>query len=291
MTTRQEYRHKVGRSLGREYWDVSTVGSGSTTTEIVDARRTEFPAFWDGASLYVDGLAEVPLRGGGGAIRSASGKLYTDRALSGTPSAATQYEVLKGWTFADMDDALDWAFANAYDEFFTPINDSSTVSETENVLSVTLTATWKSVTAVRRERTKDASPAFYDPMIEGKDYRIGHAATGALTLEWLKAPVTGYNIQIVGKGLPTLASGDTGAGTPDIPWQVIVPGAKHYLFDKGISADLLGSKVAKKFQDAALQELALFEKRKTEYRMRPLTVRRVSFPVITELNDGNTVQH
>ncbi len=292
MTTRKTYRQKVGSNLGRNYWDLSTVVGTATVNQIPDTKRTEYPAFWDGASIKVVGSNEVYLRGGGGSIRTGTGILYTDRALSGgIPANGTEYEILKGWTFADMDDALDWAFDQTYPEFFTPVNDSSTVAEVANVLSVTLTATWKHIAEVRRERTKDAVPAFYDPLIEGRDYRIGHASTGALTFEWLYTPVAGTNLQFVGRGSPTLASTDAGTGTPDIPWQVIVPGALHYLYEKGINADEAAGAINKKFSDEADRQLALFEKRKMEFRMRPQMPRRAMFPVISERSDGTTVAH
>lgn len=290
MTTRKQYRHKVGRALGRNYWDVSTVGASATANEIPDAKRTEYPAFWDGASLKVVGSDEVYLRGGGGSIRTGTGKLYTDRALSGgAPAQGVEYEVLKGWTFADVDEALEWSFDQSYPEFFTPISDTSTAVEVANTISTTLPATWKHIAQVRREAVKGATPAFYEPLYEGRDFRIGYAATGALTLELLFTPEAGRKIWVLGRAAPTLASGDAGTGTPDIPWQVIVPGALHYLFDKGINADDVGGALTKRFESEAAIQLSLFEKRKTEFRMKPMQVRRASFPVISETNIGLTV--
>ncbi len=286
-TTRAQYRSHIGRALGRNYWDSSTVGAGCTVNKLFDPKRTEYAAFWDGASLLVSG-EEVYVRGGGGPNQRGTGVLFLDRDLAGAPVNGTAYEILKGWTFADVDESLDFSFGHTYPEFRQSTTDISVALEVANQLVYPLTSTWERVVAVEREALKGSTPAWYYDLYEGTDYRITVSDAGALQLEIMFTPEAGRKIRIRAESRPSIASGDAGVGTVDIPWQVITPGALHYLYDKGIEADETAGSLRQVFSEEAQRQLALFEQRKTEYRPH-IQRRRGAFPVIGERNDGTSV--
>lgn len=288
-TTRKTYRSHIGRALGRNYWDLSTVAANCTTDKLFDTKRTEYPAFWDGASLKI-GTEEVYVRGGGGSINTGTGIIYLDRALSGAPAAATEYEILKGWTFADVDEGIDFAFGECYPEFFLPVIDTTVAVEVANQIVYPLTSTWKKIISVEREQIAGQTPAWYQMLYEGRDYTLGVNGSGQITIEIVFTPEAGRKMRVRAQAAASVAAGDASQATYDIPWQVITPGALAYLFDKGLSADEMGQGLRQKFDEEAARESALFEKRKVQYRPKQ-QVRRAAFPIISERNDGLSVQH
>ena len=285
-TQRSEFRQRVGRALGRKYYDASTVSTGATVNEIPDPKRTERPAHWDGASIKVGTEAEVYVRGGGGSINTGTGLLCLDRDLAGVPTNGTAYEILKGWTFQDLADSLDWAHKNTWPHFFLPIYDTSTIAEIANTLSYPGPVAWQTITKVSREQVKGATPAWYEEKFEGSEYRIEIDASGNLVLQLLYTPDAGRKIKVEGRQFMTLGAADTSSSV--VPWEVIVPGALHYLYDKGISADEMNTALRATFAQESDKQLAIYEQRKVQFKMRQPT-RRASFPIISETNTGMTV--
>ena len=141
---------------------------------------------------------------------------------------------------------------------------------------------------VSRERVKGAIPDWYDPKYEGTEYRIEINSSGVLVLVIPWTPDPGRKIKIEGRALMTISAAD--ASTSIAPWQVITPGALAYLFDKGINADAMNAALRKSFDEEAQRQQVLFEQAKVQFKMKTLT-RRASFPIISETNIGNTVEH
>jgi len=287
-TQRSEFRQRVGRALGRNFYDISTTANGSTANQIVDPKRTERPAHWDGAAIKVGTEAEVFVRGGGGSINTGSGIIYLDRALTGSPANGTSYEIVKGWTMQDLADAIDWAHKNTWPHFYLPILDTTTVTEAANTISYTGAAAWQAITRVSREEIKGGVPAWYTEIIEDTDYRIVLDSTGSLVIELLYTPEAGRKVKVEGK--QWMSIGSTDASTSIVPWEVIVPGALHYLYEKGISPDQMNAAMRAAFDKEAEKQLNLFKTRCVEFRMRSPR-RRATFPFISESNIGNSVLH
>jgi hypothetical protein len=276
---RSAYRAAIGKRLGRSLYISSSTTGTSTVNEIVDSTRTEFPAKFDGASVYfasVTAPKTAIVRGG-----DPTGRLFLDSDLGSVPANPSAYEGIVGWTFDDLNDSIDWAHADAYPALYLPINDTST-TESDNVYTYTLTESWRSISEVWRE-IANSSPTQYERIFEGSDYVIRHGASG-LEYEALYTPTTGVNLRFVGSGYATIGSSD--ASTSIAPLQLIVPGALAYLYGKGSNADELAP--GQKFDKKAEEQMALFERAKSTYRMRPqaLTAR---MPRVGVTNDGSNV--
>lgn len=278
-TTRAQFRTHIGKALGRRYYVSSTTVGTSTATQVVDTKRNEARSEWDGAEILV-GSDRVTVRGS----EPSSGRIYLDRALSGgAPATGTAYELLKGWTFNDIDEATDWAHANCYPALYLPVNDTAT-TETTGTSIYALTESWRSITQVRREVDGSANPIEYEVLFEGNDYFLRHGTAG-LVYEANYTTKTGINLHFIGRGILTIDSSD--ASTSLAPWQVIVPGALHYLYDKGINAD--ESVMTQRLDQEAQRQLQLFEEAKKTYRMMPqrLTAR---LPRVDITNDGSSAR-
>lgn len=279
-TTRTALRAALGKLCGRGVYASSATTGTSTTTEIVDTGRTEFPDAWNGASIYFSSATapKTAIVAGGDPI----GRLYLTTALGSVPASLSAYELFKGLTFDDYNDAIDWACAEAYPHLYLPINDTTTVTEVDATLTYALNESWRFISQVRRQM-EGISPTSYQALFEGQDYVLRHGPAG-LEYETFITPKTGIKLHFVGRGVATLAAAD--ASTTILPSQVIIPGALHYLYSKGSNADELA--IGQKFDKKAQEQLALFEKAKMTFRMRPQTIT-ARLPRIQIVNDGSTV--
>ena len=272
-TTRAQYRAHIGKALGRNYYIASTTtGTSADANEIVDAARTENDDFWNGATVRI-GSDDRPLRGGAGVNTNRSPTLYVDRALSSRPQTGTAYEVLKTWTFTDVDEAIDDALASLWPQFYDPVDDITTVVEASGTLQYPLPATWMEVDLVQRQIVS-SSPIRYRDLRLGFDYELrDDAASRVILLNYL--PFAGTAVRIFAKAIPTL--GATDASTSIHPWQVVVPGALAYLYQKGANADQ-GS-LSQAFDRKALFYATQFEKRKVQFHQHR-AASPIGFPVI-----------
>lgn len=257
-TTRASYRAHIGRALGRNfYYSGTTTGISANANEVVDSARTEHDDFFNGAYLRI-GSDDRPLRGGAGVNTNRSPTLFVDRALSSTPQSGVAYEVLKTWSFTDVDEAIDDALASMYPYFYDPVDDATTVAEVTGTVQYALPATWQEIGLVQR-KIADSSPVRYGDLIPGSDYDIrDDAASRVIILNY--SPYTGLTVRIFAKAIPTLGSSD--ASTSIHPWQVVVPGALAWLYTKGANPDQGG--LSRQFEQKAIQAQALFERRKQQ---------------------------
>ena len=265
-TSRATYRAYLGRALGRSYYVSSaTTAASANTNEIVDRSRTEHDDFWNGATSRISSQ-DVPVRGGAGVNTNRTPTIFLDRALTSIPAISTNYELLKTWSFTDTDAALDDALASMYPYFYDPVDDVATVVEVDGDIEYPLAATWKEITVIQRE-IAFSSPTRYGLLRAGYDYDIRQGPTADnIILRYL--PTTGIKLRIFAKAIPTL--GATDASTSIHPWQVVVPGAMHYLYAKGGNPD--SGALSQRWEQEAQRALALFEKRKREFHInRPAT--------------------
>lgn len=266
MPTRAVYRSHIGRALGRDYYVSSTTTAASANAkEIVDSARTEHDDHWNGATARISSQ-DRPVLGGSGVDTNRSPIIYLDRALSGTPAISTNYELLKTWTFTDVDESIDDALANMYPYFYDPIDDITTIVEAANDIEYDLPATWKEVFAIERQ-IPNSNPVRYTRLARTVDYDIREAAaSNIIILRYL--PLVGRALRVFAKAIPSL--GTTDASTSIHPWQVVVPGALHFLYAKGGNPD--AGSLTQRWQQESARNLAIFEKRKQEFHMnRPAT--------------------
>ena len=278
---RTAYRQHIGRALGRSYWVESTATStAATADEVIDTARTEPPDTWDGATILV-GTSEATVRGSD----PKTGRLFLDSLLGGGATAsATAYKLLKGFTITDLDEAIDWAFSECYPHVFDPINDNTTVEEVTNTLTYTLTEAWRDITEVRRE-VRGANPTDYATLPRSW-YEIRQGTAGLQFEAIAYTPETGINLWFIGKAIPTLAA--AAASTSLLPWQLVVPGALSWLYEKG--TDPSESALSARFAQEAQKQLALFEAAKMRYAT-PRTRRKAWTPGIDAVNDGASIAH
>lgn len=279
-TTRSAFRSAIGKKVGRGLYISSTTTGTSTVNEIVDATRTDFPAKFDGASIYFASVTTpktAVVRGG-----DPTGRVFLDSDLGSIPASSSTYEIFVGWTLDDYNDSIDWAHADAYPSIFLPINDTST-TETTDTFTYSLSESWRSISEVWRE-VESSSPVRYERIFEGSDYVLRHSTLG-LEYEALYTPLTGINLRFIGRGIPTI--GSTDASTSIAPLQLIVYGALAYLYGKGSNADEMAP--GAKFEQRAQEYAQLFERAKNTYRMRPQP-KVASIPRIGVWNDGTSIE-
>lgn len=279
-TARSAYRAAIGKRCGRGLYVASTTTGTSTTSQIVDSARTEFPKAFDGAQIYFASATapKVALIKGG-----SEGRLFLDTALGSIPASGAAYEIFKGLTLDDYNDAIDFAHADAYPSQYLAINSFAT-EETTGTSIYALAEAWRSITQVRREIDGSSSPVQYEVLSEGNDYFI-RMGTAGLVYEANYTTKTGIALHFQGKGILTIDTTD--ASTSVAPLQLIVHGALHYLYSKGSNADELA--LGQKFDKKAQEHLALFEQAKMTYRMRPQRIT-ASLPRVDITNDGSSAR-
>jgi hypothetical protein len=281
-TTRIALRALVGARLGRRYYVTAVTTGTSTVNRILDTKRTEPADEWDGSTIYFTaGTAPKEALVKGGAPEN--GYLFLDTDLGSVPSVGATYEILKGYSITDLNDAIDWALAESYPALYLPVNDFATAEVTGTSL-YSLAEAWRSITQVRRKISGSSSPVQYEVLSEGNDYFLRHGTAG-LVYEANYTTETGITLHFTGRGYPTLDAAD--ASTTIVPSQLIVHGALAYLYDKGSSADEVS--MGQKFEQEAQKHLQLFERAKSTYRMRPQRIT-ASFPRMSITNDGSSVE-
>ena len=278
-SARSVVRGLIGDGLPRRYYDASTTTGTSTTRQLVDSVRVEERDFWNGASLKISSQ-EVRVSGGSG-----EGRLYLDGTLTGIPASGTSYEIVKGWTIADLDRGIDESLRWGYPWIYLPINDRTTFSETTGTTEITLTASWKEIKYVRREIV-GSSPQRWTILMEGRDYTIRVGATGALVFEMLYDPVTGTDLHFVGEGIMTLAAADASTCAADD--QIIIEGALWWLYRKGVQPD--EASLSASFDAKAQEHQQLFLAARSQFSM-PREIKAVQIPSIVFENDGSSVSN
>lgn len=279
--SRTALRSLIGARLGRRYYLSAVTTGTSTVNRILDTKRTESADEWDGATIYFTAATapkETLVRGSA----PENGYLYLDTDLGSVPAIGATYELTKGFTITDYNDAIDWALAESYPSVYLPVNDYAT-TETTGTSLYSLNEAWREITQVRRQIDGSSAPVEYEVLSEGTDYVIRHGVSG-LVYESNYTTKTGLVLHFVGRGLPTLAAAD--ASTTIVPAPLIVHGALAYLYDKGSSADEIA--MGQKFEQEAQKHLALFEKAKATYRMRPQAIT-ARIPRIEITNDGSSI--
>src|SRR3990167_238733 len=277
-SARSAIRALIGNGLARGYYVSSTLTALSTTRQLIDSKRVEEREFWNGASLKISSQ-EVRVSGGSG-----EGRLYLDGTLTGAPASATAYEMVKGWTIADMDRGIDEALRWGYPWIYLPVNDRATNSETTGTTEITLTATWKEIKYVRREIV-GSSPQRWIILVEGRDYTIRVGTSGALVFEMLYDPVTGTDLHFIGESIMTLAAADASTCAADD--QVIIEGALWWLYKKGIQPD--EPSLSASFDQKASEHQTLFTAARAQSAM-PRETRPVQTPHLVFRNDGRSVR-
>lgn len=278
MTTRAEFRKAVGRDLGRRFYLTGAVASGSTTDELVVTTMNAYEAEWDGATLRING-EEVLVRG------TAPGRIFLDVALSnGAPTAGAAFEMVKGFTVQDLDDAIDYAFRASYPAIFDPIDDQGvSIVEVSGQELYVLPASWQVVTHVMREVKGTASPVLYDPYLEGFDWEIIQTTAG-LTYRSRRVTETGVKLWFHGEATAALGAADI--DTSRVPLDIVKYGALYWLYQKGTNPDELAINATfDKEEDDAEKD---WGRSKVQLGMARESQRKVKRPRVGVVNTGNT---
>lgn len=254
--TRKQFRTAVGKALPRGYYAEGTTDAGTTADQIKDADRVEHDAYWDGASLLVGGNERI-VQGG-----SAKGNLlFLEVALASAPVDGSAYELVKGFTFAQFNEAIDRAHERSYPQLYNAIDDKTTVSETKDVLEYTLNDAWRDITMVLRE-IEGSSPARFRGILAPSDYDLIQTNTGLKFFTKYQPTKTGLKLWFVGKGLMTIGAADT--ATSLAPIELIKHGALWWLYENHPPDELLSGQ---RHEAEANKHLQLFEKLKLEVPM------------------------
>lgn len=280
--TRLAFRQDVGGALGRRYYQTGTITATSTVNEIVDAKRTENRDEWDGASVYFTGLAapaEAVVRGGG----ADAGRMFLDSDLGAVPSIGAGYELLKGFTFTDLNAAIDYGHRNAYSALYDALDDDTTVTETVGTIKYPLDVTWRRIAQVRRQ-ISGSIPTRWEELIPGYHYTLRRSAAQLVYEANYDPKTTGLRLHFTGEKVPSLGSADN--ATSELPLEVVRPAALAWLYSKGANPD--EGQMDDRFQKEAEIQMQLAEKAKQDFRMprQPTKARTVHLSV---LNDGTTV--
>lgn len=279
MTTRLAYRQALGNRL-KSFYVTGTLDAGSTDAQIVDADRTEPRDTWAGATIRLQTATaqERLVRAGS----PAGGLIFLDTRLSDSPAAAVAYEIVKGWTITDFNDAIDWAFEQMFPTIFEPVDDLTTFAEIAETLEYTLTAAWREVNEVHEE-VQGSSPKRWRKMTPGLEYELMPSGVGFILRLTTIDPVAGLDFRIVGRKVATIAATD--AATSSLPISVVTEGALAFLYRKGLNPDQ--SALSANFEKKAKEAMTFFEEGKRRYRTprRPRTAYGPRFAVV---NDGST---
>lgn len=276
MATRLVLRQLIGQALGRRYYTTSTVSSTATVNELPDVKRTEHAAEWDGATLLVN-TQQALVRG------TSTGRIFLDTDLTSVPDVGSAIEMVKGYTFTDLNDAIDYGHTASYPYIWLPVHDRTTVTETTGVDEYALPATWRIVSGVSREVVGSTAPVTYIPLTEGIDYELVYG-TESLVYRSLNSTVTGTHLWFTGEGLLTIGSSD--ASSSIAPTEVIKHAALFWLYDKGASPDEMALK--RSFQQEAEKEKALWEEAKRMFAMPREHKRKVKRPKLNLINEGTS---
>lgn len=234
MPNRAQYREAIGRRIGRSYYAKSTTHASvaCTTTTIVDTVRTEEADYWNGASLLVAGNERLVNGSMPTQDSIANATLYLNAALPTAPGLGVPYELLKGYTFADVHEGIARAHTLSYPYLYD--TETTLVNETADAENIVASASgnWRNVSEVRR---KDIGSTRYRDLREKYDYqwRVDQG-------QWLYLPLytseVGASLQFIADvPLTFTPSDDTTVSFADI--DLIVEGALWWLYDKGANPD------------------------------------------------------
>lgn len=280
-TSRLTFRQEIGRAIGRRYYQASTLTGTSTVNELVDSKRTESRSEWDGASVYVSSATspnETIVRG------SSDGRIFLDTDLGSVPAISSAYELLKGWTFGDMNEAINFSHRGAYPALYDPLDDDTTVTETVGIVKYTLDLTWRRIASVRR-KINGSNPVRYETLVPGYHYDLRRSGTGWVYEPLYDPDITGLNLHFNGEKIPTI--GSTDASTSEMPIEVVLPSALYWLYTKGANPD--EAAMSARFDQEAQMQAQMAQVAKDRYRMpRQRTVARVG--VIGVTNTGATAR-
>ena len=258
--SRQDLRAAIGKELGRSlYLRSVTTGVATTTENLIDTKRSEDAAYWDGAALYTQGQ-ETVLRGGQGHDNSlVDPQLFFDRPITLVQSGQT-YELLKGWDFGSMNGAIDDAVGALWPELYDPVDDDTTL-EVDGNLEYGLAPQWRDIIYVERQLV-GTNPARFERLVLGYHYTIRQDPLNQLYIARY-LPKNGVILRFVGWAIPQIGSSD--AAETVHPKEVIVAGALAYLYEKGPQADQTA--IAPGWERKAALWRDLYEKRKAKFAM------------------------
>lgn len=258
-TSRAQLRAHAGKQLPRGYYVSGTTTVAATlNTEIIDANRTENDDYWNGAVARV-GTEDRPLRGGAGASTTITPKVFTDVAFTSAVALSTNYEILKGWSFQQFDEAIDDTLMDSWPYFFDSVDDLGvTVTLADQVIEYALPATWRHVQQIEMQIAASV-PTRYQALMPGYAYNIDEqAASLSLRLRFIPTgSLVGLKLRIKAHAIPTLAAADS--STTVHPYHVLVPGILANLYRQGVNPDE-GALQTRLARQADLMQ-ALFEKR------------------------------
>lgn len=233
--------------------------------------RTEHDEHWNGATIRV-GTADRPVRGGAGVNTGRTPTVFLDHDLPSTPAISTNYELLKAFTFTDVDEAIDNTLANMYPYFYDPVDDSTTVIEADSVLEYALPSTWREIYKVERE-ILNSSPTRYRHLSPGEYLLREGPTTMVVILQYF--PFTGVNLRFGARALPVLGTSDSASSIH--PYQVVTPGALAYLYEKGGNPD--AGNLSQRWVQEGQRQAAIFERRRREFHQNRET-REGYYPLI-----------
>lgn len=282
-TTRAVFRERIGDVLGRRYYVASTTTGTSTVNEIVDSTRTEYAAEWDGATIYVSSVTAPKTA----LVRGTSvGRIFLDTDLGSAPANGSAIEMVKGFTFDDLNDAIDYGHQASYPYLWLPVTDKTTVTETTGTDEYTLPEAWRVIHEVRRQQVGTSSPVEYSTLRLGIDYELFWGTAG-LVYRALNTTATGTKLWFIGEGYATIGASDASTSIANL--EIVKHGALYWLYDKGVNPDEAALKES--FQKEAEKEMALWDDAKRRFGIPRITKQRVRRPAIAVYNDGTTVPH
>lgn len=275
-SARSALRPLVGGELGRGYYANSTLQAGSTTTELVDIKRVEFDGAWEGATVFIPSTGDEAVVAG----NDPTGRLFLAQPLSGAPGTIA-YEILKGWTFTNLNRALGQACSWAYPWAFAVINDAVTKTETSLVPVIALDAAWRKITKIRRQVGTTTTPILWVDLVEGVDYEIRQGAAG-LEYESRGSPITGTKLWFMGEGLATIAAPEvsTAARVDD---EIIIAGAAWWLYKLGPDP---AEAAPGRWEKKAEAQWAMFQGACRKFGI-PREAGKILSPRVTVTNDGS----
>ena len=261
-TTRLALRGHAGKLLPQG-WYVSSTSTAAATrnNEILDATRTENDDFWNGAYARITGQIDSRVRGGAGASTGRTPSVLLDQNLASVVAISTNYELLKGWSFAQFDEAIDDALGDSWPYLFDAVDDTSTLLVDQQI-EYPLTATWRQVVQVEQE-IFNTTPTRYQLLVPGTGYDIDETAS-ALSLRLRFIPsgsLVGLKLRIKARAIPTLGSADASATVH--PWQALTPGILANLYRSGPNP--AEGALSTRWEKRADAMQALFERRLHRY--------------------------
>lgn len=284
MPTRAQYRESIGRQLGRSYYAKSTTNPtyACTTTNVLDALRTENTDYWDGAAIFILGVERLVNGSTPNEDALTHAGLFLNTALPSIPGVGVNYELLKGFSFADVHEAIDRAHTLSYPYVYD--TQTTLVAETANVENLIASAAgnWRNISEVNRLDVGSPAPGRYHGLRENYDYtwRVEQG-------QWRFIPhyttEVGATLQFVADvPLSFFPSDDTTTSIANL--DLIVAGALWWLYDKGANPD--EGALQDKWSRESDKWATRFEMLKHQFSMVYRGKKKVIRPAVEVVNTG-----